>query len=82
MSRQRRITRQDELIRHLLFGDIDEAPLSAVSEELAESAASRQWDEEQRTRIAAAATVRLFFEGRLHENGGAMPEQRRRKKSP
>ncbi len=55
---------QQALILKLIYGDIDEAPLSVLGPA---SMSFDEWqglDDEQRTRLAAAATVAEYFEGK------------------
>ena len=61
------------LVEHLLFGDIDEMPLGILKIKLSEMGDC--WtdpsglNEEQQTRLATAATVQAWIEGRLHKGG-------------
>ncbi len=59
----------NELIQHLLYGDIEEMPLSVLGDECPTSEEYNAMNAEQQTRLAAAATVAAAMEGRLHPSG-------------
>ncbi len=55
---------QQELILKLIYGDIDEVPLSVLGPASMSFDEWHELDEEQRTRLAAAATVAEYFAGK------------------
>ncbi len=57
------------IVLHLIYGDIDEMPLVVLGNECPSPSIFAQLDTEQRTRLAAAATVQAWIEGRLHKGG-------------
>ena len=54
------------IVVHILFGDIHEMPYSILGD-----AINLQFplDKEQRCRVAIAANVQAWIEGKLHKNG-------------
>lgn len=64
-----KIIEQSELISHLVYGDIDEVPLSILGDDSPGFEEYNKMDVEQRTRLAAASTVSAFFDDRLLQGG-------------
>lgn len=63
------ITTQEKLIDHIIYGDIDEMPLSILGDECPIEFYYNKMDSEQQTRLACAATIKAFFENKLHKSG-------------
>jgi len=64
----------DQLARHLIYGDIEEMTLSILGDDCPSDEQFAGMDQEQRTRLAAAATVLACLQGRLHPKGYLMPK--------
>ena len=60
-----------QIVRHILYGDIYEMPLSILKSECPTDKQydSRKGDLERETRLSAAATVQAWLKGNLHRNG-------------
>ena len=63
----------DRLVRHLIYGDIEEASLAILGEDCPSSDEYNAMDTEQQTRLAAAATVAACLAGVLHPSGFILP---------
>jgi len=63
------VKRLHPLVTHLLYGDIEEMPLAVLDVECPDTEKYDLLDTEQKTRLAAAATVQAWLNGRLHVNG-------------
>jgi hypothetical protein len=57
------------LVSHLIYGDIEEMPLSILGDNCPSAEYYNTLDREQQTRLAAAATVLAWSQGRLHPSG-------------
>ncbi len=55
---------QQALVLKLIYGDIDEVPISVLGPASMSFDERQELDEEQRTRLAAAATVAEYFAGK------------------
>jgi hypothetical protein len=58
-----------QLVNHLIYGDIEEMPLSILGDNCPDPDYYNGLDREQQTRLAAAATVLAWSQGRLHPSG-------------
>jgi hypothetical protein len=63
----------DRLVRHLIYGDIEEASLAILGEDCPSHEEYNALDVEQQTRLAAAATVAACLAGVLHPSGFILP---------
>ena len=61
------------LVRHLIYGDIEEASLAILGEDCPSHEEYNALDVEQQTRLAAAATVAACLQGVLHPSGFILP---------
>lgn len=52
----------NDLIQHILYGDIDEVPLRILDDDCPDDITYHQFDTEQQTRLAVAATIKKWFE--------------------
>jgi hypothetical protein len=58
------------IVKHLLYGDIDEMSLSVLNEECPTQESYNMSDTEQCVRLAAAAaTIQAWLEGKLYKGG-------------
>lgn len=57
------------IVLHLLYGDIDEMPLSFLGSECPTQDSFQKMDEEQRIRFQVAATIQAWMDGKLHKKG-------------
>jgi hypothetical protein len=58
-----------QLVNHLIYGDIEEMPLSILGDDCPDVEYYNTLDREQQTRLAAAATVLAWSQGKLHPSG-------------
>jgi hypothetical protein len=58
-----------QLVSHLIYGDIEEMPLSVLGDECPDAEYYNALDREQQIRLAAAATVKACLDGMLHPSG-------------
>ena len=58
-----------QLVSHLIYGDIEEMPLSILGDDYQDTNYYNTLDREQQVRLAAAATVLAWSQGRLHPSG-------------
>ena len=58
-----------QLVSHLIYGDIEEMPLSILGDDCPDTNYYNTLDREQQVRLAAAATVLAWSQGRLHPSG-------------
>lgn len=58
----------DEIVQRLIYGDIEDVSLAVLGEDCPSPERLAEMDDEQRLRLAAAATVRVWLDdrGRLH----------------
>jgi hypothetical protein len=70
----------DRLVRHLIYGDIEEASLAILGEDCPSHEEYNALDVEQQTRLAAAATVAACLAGVLHPSGFILPNAERSQK--
>lgn len=63
------INKEEELLNHLIYGDIDEVDLSILGNDRPKGEKFLKLDDEQYTRLCAAATVKAYFENKLHRGG-------------
>lgn len=59
----------NQLVSHLIYGDIEEMPLSVLGDDCPDGDYYNTLDREQQIRLAAAATVQACLDGRLHPSG-------------
>ena len=59
----------DNIVQHLIYGDIEEMPLSILGDDCPSAEQFAGLDQEQQTRLASAATVLACLQGRLHPSG-------------
>lgn len=65
----------DRLVRHLIYGDIEEASLAILGEDCPSHEEYNAMDVEQQTRLAAAATVAACLQDVLHPSGFILPSK-------
>ena len=58
-----------QLVSHLIYGDIEEMPLSILGDDCPDTSYYNTLDRERQVRLAAAATVLAWSQGRLHPSG-------------
>jgi hypothetical protein len=63
----------DRLVRHLIYGDIEESSLAILGEDCPSYEEYNAMDVEQQTRLAAAATVAACLAGVMHPSGFILP---------
>ena len=59
----------DELVKHLIYGDIDEMTFDILGEDCPDPKRIQRLNNEQHTRYACAATVKAWSENRLNSGG-------------